>query len=100
LGILRSRLLLGPNLDEQVLQWSGLLIGTQALTGILMLAAALGWFTKREGWGLNFGISGFLLSLVALQLLYFYLSQFSAITATVILFVFLQVLLAYRRWYL
>jgi hypothetical protein len=89
----------GSNIDEQVLQWRGTLIGLQALTGILMLAATLGWFTKREDRGLKFGISGFLLSLVALQLLYFYLSQFSAITATLILFVFLQVLLAYRRWY-
>jgi hypothetical protein len=90
----------GPSLDEQVLQWKGALIGIQAVTGILMFAAVLRWFTKREEWGLKFGISGFLLSLVALQLLYFYLSQFSAITATLILYAFLQVLLAYRRWYI
>jgi hypothetical protein len=90
----------GSNLDEQVVQWSGVLIGIQALTGCLMLAAGLGWFTKKEEWGLKFGISGFLLSLVALQLVYFYLSQFSALTTTLILYAFLQVLLAYRRWYI
>jgi hypothetical protein len=38
--------------------------------------------------------------LVALQTLYFYLSQFSAITATLLQLVFLLALLAYRRWYL
>ena len=90
----------GPNLDDQVVQWSGVLIGIQAVTGCLMLAAVLGWFTKNEEWGLKFGISGFLLSLVALQLQYFYISQFSAITATLLQFGFLQILLAYRRWYL
>lgn len=90
----------GSNLDEQVVQWSAVLIGIQAVTGLLMLIALLGWFTKNEEWGLKFGISGFLFSLVALQLHYFYISQFSAITATLIQVGFLLILLAYRRWYL
>jgi presenilin-like A22 family membrane protease len=55
---------------------------------------------RREDLGLKLAISGFLLSLVALQTLYFYLSQFSAITATLLQLAFLQILLAYRRWYL
>jgi len=38
--------------------------------------------------------------LVALQTLYFYLSQFAAITATLLQLAFLQILLTYRRWYL
>ena len=37
--------------------------------------------------------------LVGLQTLYFYLSQFSALTTSLIQFVFLLILLAYRRWY-
>ena len=37
--------------------------------------------------------------LVGLQTLYFYLSQFSALTTTLIQFVFLLILFAYRRWY-
>lgn len=90
----------GPNLNEQVVQWSGVLVGIQAVIGCLMLAALLGWFTKNEERGLKFGVSGFLLSLVALQLHYFYISQFSAITATLLQFGFLQLLLTYRRWYL
>ena len=90
----------GPNIDEQVFQWRGVLIGIQVVIGSLMLVAVLAWFSRNEELGLKFAVSGFLLSLVALQLHYFYISQFSAITATLLQFGFMQILLAYRRWYL
>jgi hypothetical protein len=38
--------------------------------------------------------------LVSFQMLYFYLSQFSAIIATLLQLAFLLIMLAYRRWYL
>jgi hypothetical protein len=87
-------------IDSQVLQWRGVLIGIQGLIGGLMIFALFTWLSKNEERGLNFAAGGFLLSLVALQILYFYLSQFSAITATLLQLAFLQILLAYRRWYL
>jgi hypothetical protein len=90
----------GTNLDEQVLQWRGVLGGIQVVIGCLMLGALFGWFTRNEALGLKLAISGFLFSLIALQLHHFYISQFSAITATLIQFGFLQVLLAYRRWHI
>jgi hypothetical protein len=90
----------GANLDSQVARWREPLMVIQALIGALMIVAIVAWLTRREELGLKFATSGFLLSLVALQSLYFYLSQFSALTATLIQLVFLQVLLAYRRWYL
>jgi hypothetical protein len=90
----------GANLDSQVVQWRGPLIVIQAMIGGLMIVAALAWLTRNEERGLGLAISGFLLSLVALQTLYFYLSQFSAITATLLQLAFLQILFAYRRWYL
>jgi presenilin-like A22 family membrane protease len=65
-----------------------------------MVVALLAWLTKNEERGLNFAVGGFLLSLVALQSLYFYLSQFSAITATLLQLAILQILFAYRRWYI
>ncbi|MGB5933652.1 MAG: hypothetical protein WBH57_11375 [Anaerolineae bacterium] len=65
-----------------------------------MIVAVLAWLTGNEERGLKSAVSGFLLSLVALQLLYFYLSQFSAITSTLLQLTFLQILFAYRRWYL
>ena len=90
----------GINLSSQVIQWRGVLITIQVVIGGLMLIAFYAWITKNEERGLKFAISGFLLSLVALQTLYFYLSQFSAITSTLLQFFFLQILLTYRRWYL
>jgi hypothetical protein len=90
----------GANLDSQVLQWRGVLIAIQFSVGGLIIVAVYAWITGNEERGLKFGVWGFLLSLVALQTLYFYLSQFSAIISTLIQFTLLEILLAYRRWYL
>jgi hypothetical protein len=90
----------GLNLNIQVLQWRIPLLVIQVAVSALMIVALHAWLTKNEERGLKFGIWGFLLSLVALQTLYFYLSQFSAITSTLLQFAFLQILLAYRRYYL
>ena len=90
----------GANLDSQVLQWRGVLIAIQFVVGGLMIVAVYAWVTRNEERGLKFAVWGFLLSLVALQTLYFYLSQFSAVISTLLQFAFLEILLAYRRWYL
>ena len=90
----------GTNLNSQVVQWRGPLLAIQVVIGGLMIVAVLAWLTRNEERGLKFAVSGFLLSLVALQSLYFYISQFSAITATLLQLTFLQILFAYRRWYL
>ena len=90
----------GTNLDLQVLQWRVPLIGIQVVVGILLIVALLFWLAQKEDLGLKFGVGGFLVSLVALQLLYFYISQFSAITATLLQLGLLQLLITYRRWYL
>jgi hypothetical protein len=89
-----------PNLDSQVVQWRNALIVIQVAIGGLMIFALLAWLTGNEERGLKFAVTGFLLSLVALQTVYFYLSQFSAITATLLQLTFLLIMLAYRRWYL
>lgn len=89
-----------PTIDIQVLQWRNVLIGIQVLIGIMMVIALLVWLAGKEESGLKFAVGGFLLSLVALQTLYFYISQFSAITVTLLQLAFLQILFAYRRWYL
>jgi hypothetical protein len=90
----------GPNIDPQVLQWRTPLIVVQIAVGILLVIATFFWLIKKEELGLKFGVIGFLLSLVALQLLYFYISQFLAITMTLLQVAILLVLFAYRRWYL
>jgi hypothetical protein len=65
-----------------------------------MIVAAIAWLRGNEERGLGFSVGGFCLSLVVLQLLHFYLSQFTAITATLIQLACLQILMAYRRWHL
>jgi hypothetical protein len=65
-----------------------------------MTIAVIAWLRGNEARGLAFSIGGFCLSLVALQLLHFYLSQFAAITATLIQLACVQMLMAYRRWHL
>jgi hypothetical protein len=99
-GFIAVLALRSPNLDSQIVQWQVPLIIIQVMVGGLMATALFDWLTKNEDRGLNLAVSGFLLSLVALQTLYFYLSQFSAITATLLQLAFLQILLTYRRWYL
>jgi sterol desaturase/sphingolipid hydroxylase (fatty acid hydroxylase superfamily) len=89
-----------PNLHEQVVQWRIVLLGIQTVIGCLMFVAVLAWFTRNEELGLKLAVSSSLLSLVGLQMHYFYISQFSAITSTLLQFGLLQILLAYRRWYL
>lgn len=89
----------GTNLNPQVLQWRDALIGIQSAVGVLILIASIAWFSRNEETGLKFAILGFLLSLVALQMYYFYISQFSATVTTLVQFGFLQTLTTYRRWY-
>lgn len=89
-----------PTIVSQVIQWRGVLISIQVVVGGLIIVALLTWLVGNEERGLRFATSGFLLSMVALQTLYFYLSQFAAITATLLQFFFLLILLACRHWYL
>lgn len=90
----------GANIDSQVVQWRGALIVIQVVIGALMILAVIAWHTGNVERGLQFAVFGFLLSLIALQTLYFYISQFSALTTTLIQFILLLILLAYRRWHL
>jgi hypothetical protein len=89
-----------PELDPRVLAWRIPLIAIQIIVGLLMAIASVLWMNRKERQALRFGVSGFLISLVGMQLLYFFLSQFSAIIATLLQLVLLQLLLSYRRWYL
>jgi len=99
-GSIAKMALGGVNLDTQVLQWRWVLIVIQSIVGGLMIFSVVTWLTRYEERGLKFAVWGILLSLVALQLLYFYISQLLAITSTLLQFIALQILLSYRRWYL
>ena len=64
-----------PSLDSQIVQWRVLLITIQVVIGALMIIATIKWLSGNERSGLRYAVLGSLISLVALQTLYFYLSQ-------------------------
>jgi hypothetical protein len=89
-----------PSIDSQIAQWRDLLIVIQVVIVGLMIVALIKWLSRNELSGLRFAVFGSLISLIALQTLYFYLSQFAAITNALFQLAFLLLMLAYRRWYL
>lgn len=90
----------GINIDGLALEWRTTLIILQGIIGIIILIAVITWGRKKEEIGLKISVAGFLLSLLTLQTLYFYISQFSAIFSTLLQLFILQTLFAYGRWYL
>jgi hypothetical protein len=98
-GYIITLLIENPNLHPQVIQWKIPLIGIQVVIGTLLVLALRFWFTNNDEIGLKFSIASLLLSLVALQTFYFYITQFSAIAATLLQLAFLQILVVYRHLY-
>ncbi len=89
-----------PALEDQIVRWRTVLIFLQATIGAMLFVGVKAWLTGNEERGLKFAVIGFVISLVALQSLYFFFSQFQAITVTLIQFVILLIMLSYRRRYL
>ena len=97
LSIFLSRVgLLGTTIEF----WQMLRLGLEILIGFLMLVSAIFIFRGKEDNGMNIGVVALLLSLTGLLLLSFYLDQFGAIRTALVQFVFLMVMIAYRRWFL
>jgi hypothetical protein len=89
-----------PTLNPQVIQWRVPLIIIQFVIGGIMFAAALAWMIGNEKRGFEFAVFGFLLSIVAFQTIYFYITQFSAVITTFLQLAFIFILMAYRRWFM
>lgn len=89
-----------PSLDQHVVQWRSVLLTLELVFGVLLVLATAAWLSGNERRGLRFALAGFIFSLVALQSIYLFLSQFQAVTFTLIQFLCLMIFLAYRRWYL
>jgi hypothetical protein len=100
IGFIALLLAGGTSLDSQIARWRAALVAIQGTVGGLMIVALGFWLAGHDQRGLRFAILGFVVSLVAFQLLYFYLSQFSAIASTLLQLAILQILFGYRRWYL
>jgi len=98
--ILSSLLLAATELTTQRPIWLVVRLGLQLLVGLLYLLAFVQLVRGREESGVNMAIFAALLSFTALNLLNFYLNQFSALTAFFFNFALFLLLLAYRSWYL
>jgi len=70
------------------------------LIGLVAVAAIVLLWRKKERTGMNLGLIQVVLSLTILQILTFYLTQFTAVIPTIFQFLLLGFILAYQRWYL
>jgi len=80
--------------------WFLVRLGLEGAVGMLALAAVVLLLTGREGPGIAAGILSLLLSLTTVNLLVFYLDQFSAAFGTLYQFTLLLAAKTYRRWHL
>jgi len=71
-----------------------------ALIGLVAIAAIILLWRKKERAGMNLGLIQVVLSLTILQMLTFYLTQFTAVIPTIFQFFMLGFILTYQRWYL
>ena len=82
------------------LGWFYAQMALQGTVGLLLLISAGLWVARQERLGIRLGYLGLLLSLTVVDLLVFYLDQFSAILPALIQFGLLLGMLFYRRRYL
>jgi hypothetical protein len=75
-------------------------IAVDMATGIVALAGFYWLVRGNEKRGILLAVVSVVLSLTAVQLITFYLDQFTAVLPTLYQFVFLLVILAYRSWYM
>jgi hypothetical protein len=72
----------------------------QVVIGVIALSAVFFILRGKERRGLTIALVAVILSLTALQLVTFYLDQFTAIIPTIFQFSLLLLILAYRHWYM
>lgn len=72
----------------------------QVIIGVISISAVYFILRGEERRGLAIALVGVILSLTAMQLITFYIDQFTAIIPTLFQFCFLLLIFAYRHWYL
>ena len=95
--LLQERVTKLPVVTDMSLFWATIQLGMEGVVGLtLLLSAALLVFGMEKA-GLGLGAIGLLVSLVGVNLIQFYIDQFSAIAKALIQFVVLQSLYYYQR---
>lgn len=72
----------------------------QVVVGAVALVAIYFFLRGKDQKGVVFALIAIVLALTAVQLITFYLDQFTAILPTLFQFGLLLIILAYQRWYL
>jgi phosphatidylserine synthase len=80
--------------------WAVVALILQAALALLAMTALYVWRTGKEDAGVRITLVRIVLALTTVQLLTFYVKQFSAISSALAQFILLVLLLTYRRWYL
>jgi 4-amino-4-deoxy-L-arabinose transferase-like glycosyltransferase len=80
--------------------WLYFTLVLQTGIALMVLLALIAWLRHREARGQRVATFALVLSLVLNQPLLFYMNQLAALAGTLYQFVFLLILLAYRRYYL
>ncbi len=75
-------------------------VGVNILVGVTSLVAMVLLLRGKERAGMGWALVQEILSLTALQLVTFYLTQFTAIFPTIFQFLMLALILSYQAWYL
>ena len=75
-------------------------MGLNLIIGLAAMVALIQLGRKRDRSGMQWALIQIILSLTLLQMVTFYLTQFTAIIPTIIQFLMLALVLAYQRWYL
>ena len=77
--------------------WLYLRIFLEGGVGVLLLTGSLLIIAKKVRWGMNIGYYGLLLSLTTVDLLLFYIYQFSTILVALFQFIILMAIIYYRK---
>jgi hypothetical protein len=95
--LLQERVAKLPIVTDTALFWATVQVGMEGIVGLILLFSAVLLFFGREKVGLGLGSIGLLISLVGVNLIQFYIDQFSTIAKALIQFVILQTLYYYQR---
>lgn len=93
-------LTLGEISPHYNINWFLLRVGLQAALGILSLAALVFIFIGKEERGLFWAQVSMIIGLTGLNLIVFYIDQFSAVISTLYQFAIVQLISSYRRRFL
>lgn len=78
--------------------WYSLRVGLEGAVGLVAFVGLVYLVLRRDDLGTRLGVFALVLSLTTVNLLNFYLDQFSAVVATLLQFGALLIILAYRQW--